>query len=68
MKKIYLVRKDPARPAGKDNWIVMGPARFRQFAQTPEGRARLASFGRLDGCSPEDTVLFAECGKEIALR
>ena len=23
MKKIYLVKKDPEKPANKDNWIIM---------------------------------------------
>ena len=66
MKKVYLVKKDPDLPAGKDNWIVMDSYGFSQFLKTSEGQKRKHDFGQMDGCDTEDYMIFAECGREAA--
>ncbi len=66
MKRIYLVKKDPGLPAGRDNWTVMNGREFRLFLQTEEGRKREKGFGRLNGCGAGDVIIFAECGEELA--
>lgn len=38
MKKIYLVKKNPEKPAGRENWIVMNSYDFAMFMKTPEGK------------------------------
>ncbi len=57
MKKVFLVKKDPEMPTGRDNWIVMEPAEYYRFAGTPEGQRRKADIGRLDGCDIDDTMI-----------
>lgn len=66
MKKVYLVKKDPSLPAGKENWIVMDSHGFSQFLKTPEGQKRKQDFGQMDGCDTDDYMIFAECGREAA--
>ncbi len=66
MKKVYLVKKDVNKKTSSDNWIQMNGYEFYLFMQTPEGRKRCASFGRLDGCDEDDTIIIAECGPDIA--
>ena len=66
MKKVFLVKKDPNKPADADNWIVMDMDEFRAFADTPEGSERKKNFGQLDGCDTDDVIIFAECGEETA--
>ena len=66
MKKVFLVKKDPNKPADADNWIVMDMEELRVFADTPEGRERRQNFGQLDGCDTDDVIIFAECGEETA--
>ena len=68
MKKVYLVKKNPEMPAGRDNWIVMNSYEFMQFMQTAEGRARRHHFGQLDGCDIDDIIIIAECGQETAVK
>ena len=41
MKKIYLVKKDPAKE-GQDNWITMNGYEFAMFMKTPKGQASLS--------------------------
>ena len=62
LKKIYLVKKDPAAGAGSENWIIMEWREFRAFLQTPEGMKRRADFGRLEACGENDCTIIAECG------
>ena len=66
MKKVYLVKKNPEMPAGRENWIVMSPEEYIRFANTPEGRIRKNSIGQLDGCDMDDVIIYAECGEETA--
>lgn len=66
MKKLYLVKKDPAQPATCDNWIVMNAYEFAMFMKTPEGQSRKSNFGPLDACSYDDYQIIGECGKECA--
>lgn len=40
MKKVYLVKKNPEMPAGRDNWIVMNSYEFYKFMETTEGKKR----------------------------
>ena len=47
MKKIYLVKKDPEKPASKDNWIIMNSYEFAMFLKTPEGEKRKSAFRSL---------------------
>ena len=65
MKKIYLVKKDPAAE-GQDNWITMNGYEFAMFMKTPEGQARKDNFGQLDACSEDDNIIVMECGAEKA--
>ena len=66
MKKVYLVKKNPEMPAGKDNWIVMNSYEYNKFLETPEGKKRDKGVGQLNGCDTEDVIIFAECGEEKA--
>ena len=66
MKRTYLVKKDPQLPIGEDNWIIMNAFEFHEFMNTEEGRKRRQDFGQMDGYGREDTIIIAECGKEIA--
>lgn len=66
MKKIYLVKKNPALPAGEDNWIIMNASEFAVFISTPEGEARRRNFGRLNACDVDDEIIYAECGIDVA--
>lgn len=68
MKKLYLVKKDTNKPADAKNWLIMNSYEFAMFIQTPEGQARKDCFGPLDACSFDDYQIFAECGKEAAIR
>lgn len=68
MKKIYLVKKNPEMPAGRDNWIVMSLNEYLEFVRTPEGQARKSRIGQLDGCDTDDVIIYAECGEETAAR
>ena len=65
MKKIYLVKKDPAAE-GQDNWITMNGYEFAMFMKTPEGQARRLEFGRLNACDEKDCIYIIECGHETA--
>ena len=66
MKKLFLVKKNPELPEGKDNWIVMNGHEFAMFMKTPEGKERRNNFGQLDACDNTDTIIIAECGQEKA--
>ena len=66
MKKTYLVKKDPKKPQGEDNWIVMNAFEFHEFMKTEEGKRRRQDFGQMDGYGKDDTIIIAECGKETA--
>lgn len=66
MRKIYLVKKNPEKPAGKENWIVMNSYDFAMFMKTPEGKKRRPNFGQLDGCDLDDVIIIAECGQDKA--
>lgn len=68
MKKIYLVKKNPELPAGRDNWTIMNSYEFAMFMKTPEGQKRRPNFGQLDGCEVDDVIIVAECGEESASR
>ncbi len=68
MKKVYLVKKNPEMPAGRDNWIVMNSYEFYKFMETPEGKKRRPNFGQLDGCDVDDVIIIAECGEETAVK
>ena len=63
MKTIYLVKKDPRRPAGQDNWIIMDREAFARFLRTPQGTERKKEFGVLGRCGGGDAVIVAECGR-----
>ena len=66
LKKVYLGKKNPEMPAGRDNWTVMNSYEFYMFMQTPEGQRRRPNFGQLDGCDPSDVIIIAECGEKTA--
>ncbi len=66
MKKVILVKKDPGKPAGADNWIVMTSYEFAMFMKTPEGERRRRGFAMLYGCERDDAIIIAECGEENA--
>ena len=66
MKKVILVKKDPNKPAGADNWIVMNSYEFAMFMKTSEGKKRRPNFGVLEGCDQNDVIIIAECGEESA--
>ena len=66
MKKIVLVKKDPSRAAGEDNWIVMNSYEFAMFMKTSEGQRRRSGFGVLPCCGAGDAMIIAECGEELA--
>ena len=66
MKKVILVKKDPGKPAGADNWIVMNSYEFAMFMKTPEGQRRRRGFAMLYGCERDDVIIIAECGEENA--
>ena len=68
MKKVYLVKKNPEMPAGRDNWIVMNSYEFYKFMETTEGKTRRPNFGQLDGCDVDDVIIIAECGEETAAK
>ena len=68
MKRLFLVKKHPGLPPDGDNWIVMDLAEFVAFCGTEEGRRRKREFGQLDGCGPDDTIVYVECGRETAAR
>ena len=68
MKKIYLVKKNPELPAGRDNWTIMSLREYLEFVKTPEGQARKSGIGQLDGCDTDDVIIYAECGEETAAR
>lgn len=68
MKKIYLVKKNPELPAGRDNWTIMSLKEYLEFVKTPEGQARKSGIGQLDGCDTDDVIIYAECGEETAAR
>ena len=63
VKTIYLVKKDPRRPAGQDNWIIMDREAFARFLRTPQGTERKKEFGVLGHCGGGDAVIVAECGR-----
>lgn len=65
MRKIYLVKKDPAKD-GQDNWITMNGYEFAMFMKTLEGQARKDGFGQIDACGSDDNIIVMECGAEIA--
>lgn len=60
MKKIYLVKKNPAIDS-KDNWIIMNGYDFAAFLKTPQGMSRKDNFGKLLSCSEDDSVIIIEC-------
>lgn len=64
MKKVYLVRKDPEKPAAKDNWIIMNGYEFAMFLKTPEGEKRKTKFARLEAMDDEENIYYAECDPE----
>ena len=64
MRKIVLVKKDPAAPAGEGNWIVMNTYEFAMFMKTPEGQRRKRGFAMLYGCERNDAIIIAECGED----
>ncbi len=66
MKKIYLVKKDPARENAQDNWVQMNAREFAQFIKTEEGVARQKNFAQLDACALDDYMIIAECTEELA--
>lgn len=59
-KKIYLVKKDPQAPCGKDNWIIMNGRQFRQFLDSPQSEGRRNSFAQMDACSEGDYAIVME--------
>lgn len=67
MKKIYLVKKDPAAE-GQDNWITMNGYEFAMFMKTPEGQARKDNFGQLDACSEDDNIIVMEAYLETGIK
>ena len=68
MKRIYLVKKDPSKPCGKDNWIIMDRDEFLAFIRTDDGKQRAKDFGKLNAYSSEDYMIIAECGKKEAAK
>ena len=68
MKRIYLVKKDPSKPCGKDNWIIMDRDEFLAFIRSDSGKLRAKDFGKLNAYSSEDYMIIAECGEEEAAK
>lgn len=66
MKRLFLVKKDPEKPAAEDNWIVMEIIDFLRFIESPEGQRRKTEFGRIPGYDKNDVVYYVECGQETA--
>ena len=66
MKKIYLVKNDPERPCGQDNWRIMDRPDFLVFLHSEEGKERAKDFGKLNGFGDGDYMIIAECGKDEA--
>ena len=65
MKKIYLVKKDPALE-GQDNWIMMDGYEFAMFIKTSEGQARKENFSVIPASDQELDTVIIECSKEKA--
>ena len=55
--KIFLVKRDPDRPACSDNWISMNSSQFSSFLRTQEGRSRSRSFGILESCGDDSQIV-----------
>ena len=65
MKKIYLVKKDPALE-GQDNWIMMDGYEFAMFIKTSEGQARKKNFCVIPAFDQELDTVVIECDAEKA--
>ena len=60
--KIFLVKRDPDRPACSDNWISMNSSQFSSFLRTKEGRSRSRSFGILESCGDDSPIVIETDG------
>ena len=65
MKKIYLIKKDPAKE-GQDNWIIMNGFEFARFRETEEGTVRSENVARVPFENPGDTPLYMEVDEKTA--
>ncbi len=65
-RTVYLIKKDPEKAPGGDNWIVTDQKGFARFLRTPQGMKRKKEFGRIGPCGKDDPVIIAECGQARA--
>ena len=61
MKKIYLVKKDPKKPAGEENWNILSASEFRQFIESEGAESKRRLFTRINKCEGNDALIFIEC-------
>ena len=62
---IFLVKRDPGRPAGDGNWIRMDGRQFRSFLRTPEGQSRKGRFGIVDSCGRDSLIVIETDGNTV---
>ncbi len=61
MKKIYLVKKDPKKPASEENWNILSASEFRQFIESEGAESKRRLFTRINKCEGNDALIFIEC-------
>ena len=59
---VFLVKRDPGRPAGDGNWIRMNASQFRSFLKTPDGQIRKKGFGIVDPCGGDALIVIETDG------